>query len=88
MNPLDRLLQDELNRLLDRIAASTGEGAVSEGLRGRPELRVRIEQVESRLAGLRADMLERYAEWTRALEECEGLWALVALQGEGTLRAA
>jgi len=75
MNPLDRLLQDELHRLLDRIAACTREGVV--GSAGQdPEVAARLASAEQRLADLRAALLERYGEWYEAMEECERAWTL------------
>ena len=77
MNTMERLLQDELNRLVDRIAVRTGEDTAA-GLT--PELRLRIERSEDRLTGLRAALLEGYAEWVRALEACEDAWAVAGLR--------
>lgn len=77
MNTLDRLLQEELNRLIDRIAAGAGEDTVA-GLK--PDLRARIEACEGRLSALRAALLDSYEEWVRLLEECEGLWAVAGLR--------
>ncbi len=79
-NHLDKLLQDDLNRLLDRIAAIARVGTAAESERQQPDLRARIEQAEAALARLRLDLLERYGEWQRALEECENLWALAELE--------
>jgi hypothetical protein len=83
MNPLEHLLEDELNRLVDRIAAATHQGTVSGTAREHPELRTRIEQVESRLAELRQALLTRYAEWEQVIEECEDLWAVAELESDG-----
>ena len=80
MNHFERLLQDELNRLVDRIAVRAGDGH-----RRRPEVRsagTRIERSEERLTVLRAALLEGYAEWTRAIDECEDLWALAGLRAK------
>jgi predicted transcriptional regulator len=77
MNTLERLLQDELHHLVDRVAARMGQGTVA-GIR--PDLKARVELSEARLTGLRAGLLEGYAEWARALEECEDLWALAELR--------
>ena len=77
MNALERLLQDELNRLVDRIAARAGNDAAG-GLKS--DLRAHIERCEDRLTALRAALLDGYAEWTRALEECEDLWAVAGLR--------
>jgi hypothetical protein len=79
MNTLERLLQDELNRLLDRIAARAGAGIAAELPSG---LRARIDRSEDRLSGLRTALLDGYAEWARAIEECEDLWVLAELRRE------
>lgn len=92
MNPLDQLLRDELNRLLDRIAASTAPGVVRATDRHLPDLKTRIDDAEARLAAKREALLAHYREWQEALEACEDLWALARLEleetGTGTLRAA
>jgi hypothetical protein len=77
MNTLERLLQEELNHLVDRIAACAGEDTVS-GLK--PDLKARIEGCEERLSRLRAALLAGYEEWARLLEECEDLWAVAGLR--------
>jgi len=79
MNALDRLLQDELNRLVDRIAARAGQETAA-GVT--PDLKARIDRSEDRLTGLRAALLDGYAEWVRAMDECEDLWALAELRQE------
>ena len=79
MNTLERLLRDDLNLLIDRIAARmTAETAA--GLQG--DLRARIERSEDRLSGLRTALLDGYAEWADAIEECEDLWLLAELRRE------
>ncbi|HEU4439717.1 MAG TPA: hypothetical protein VFT36_10735 [Methylomirabilota bacterium] len=77
MNVLERLLQDDLNRLVDRIAARATAGTPA-ALPG--ELRARIDHSEERLSGLRTALLDGYAEWARAIEECEDLWGLAELR--------
>ena len=77
MNALERLLQAELNHLVDRIAARAGQETAA-GIR--PDLKARIERSEERLTGLRATLLDGYAEWARAIDECEDLWALAELR--------
>jgi hypothetical protein len=77
MNTLERLLQDELNHLVDRIAARAGQETAA-GIK--PDLKARIERSEARLTGLRAALLDGYAEWARALDECEDLWTLAELR--------
>ena len=92
MNPMDQLLRDELNRLLDRIAASTRSGVAKATTRHLPDLRLRLDEAEARLAAKRQALLEQYADWQQALETCEDLWAVAQLEleenGAGTLRAA
>jgi hypothetical protein len=92
MNPLDRLLRDELNRLLDRIAASTKAGVVKVSANQLPDLRARLDEAEARLAATRQALLEQYAGWQEALDACEDLWALAQMELEetrtGALRAA
>lgn len=79
MNTLERLLQDDLNHLVDRIAARTSADTAA-GLS--EELRARIDQSEDRLSGLRAALLDGYVGWARAIEECEDLWVLAELRRE------
>jgi hypothetical protein len=83
MNPLEHLLKDELNRLVDRIAVATHAGTVSVTAKEHPELRTRIEDAESRLAELRQTLLAGYVEWQQAVEECEALWAVAELESDG-----
>ena len=85
MSPFERLLQDDLNRMIDRIAVRAGEGTAA-GLKS--DLKTRIERAEERLTGLRAALLDGYAEWGRALGECEDLWALADLRREAPETAA
>ena len=80
MNPLDRLLGDDLSRCLDRIAGSYGEGTLAFINAQHPGLRGRLEEAEARLADLRLELLERYAAWQGALKDVEGLWALAELK--------
>ena len=79
MTTLERLLQDDLNRLVDRIAARMSVDTAA-GLPG--ELRAGIDRSEDRLSGLRTALLDGYAEWARAIEECEDLWVLAELRRE------
>lgn len=92
MNPLDSLLRDDLNRLLDRIAASTKAGVAKVSASQLPDLRARLDEAETRLATKRQALLEQYAGWQEALDACEDLWALAQMELEetrtGALRAA
>ena len=93
MNPMDRLLRDELHHLLDRIAASTRAGVAKASERQLPDLRLRLDEAEARLSAKRQVLLDHYAEWQDALAACEDLWAVAQLELEqttagGTRRAA
>ena len=80
MNPLDRLLGQDLSRCLDRIAGSYGEGTLASLNAHHGDLRCRMEEAEARVAGLRLELLERYAAWHGALKDLEDLWALAELK--------
>ena len=80
MNPLDRLLSEEVSRCLDRIAGASPEGTLAFITAQHPRLRGRLDEAEARLAGLRAEIFERYATWGAALRDLENLWALAALK--------
>jgi hypothetical protein len=82
MNRLDRFLQDETNRLLDRIAGAVPEGAALALARQDPELRELIDGAEERLAVARQVMLDCYRQWQEAAEACENLWRLCALEAD------
>ena len=75
MNPVERTLDDELIRLLDRVAASIPEGGAT-SVAESTTLKARLEEAESRLADIRAAMLADYGRWRRALDDLENLWAL------------
>jgi hypothetical protein len=76
MNGMERLLQDELYGLSDRIASRVGERTVRSLAALHPELHRRTEVASQRLAELREELLARYAEWTALVETCEAAWAL------------
>ena len=84
-NTLERLLEDDLNRLVDRMAALTREGALARCAEGRPDLLARLDDVGARLSDLRAALLDGYGTWREALDECGGLWELVAVADEAPL---
>ncbi len=79
MDALDRLLQEDLNHLLDRLAVTTHEGLVSGCAERRPDLLAQLAESETRLSARRKDLLERYAAWRDGLEEYGDLWALAEL---------
>ena len=78
MNPVERMLLDELDRLTDRLAASVPDGCLETMGAGAPTLRRRLDESEAQLAAVRASLLEGYGRWRRVLEDVENLWALAA----------
>jgi hypothetical protein len=76
MNPLERVLTEDLVRTVEAVARVSHEGTLAFITAHHPELRSRIEAAESRLAEQRSGLLARYEEWQRSLEEMENLWAL------------
>ena len=78
MNPVERVLCQELTRLLDRLAASVPDGSLEKIRAANPTLKARLDEADTTLAGARQDLLEAYGRWRRALEDVENLWALGA----------
>jgi hypothetical protein len=76
MNPVERLLYDEVTHFMDRLATSVAPGAALPT--ALPSARGRLDDAEAELATARAAMLESYGRWRRALEDVENLWALAA----------
>ncbi len=82
MNPVERILNDELGRLLDRLAASVPGGCLEAAGAAGATLRRRLDEMESQMASIRAGLLEGYGRWRRALDDVENLWALAAWRAE------
>lgn len=78
MNPVERVLFDEVTHLLDRIATSVPSGSLGSAQVMSPAFKARLEEADAQLAAVRASMLEGYGRWRRALEDVENLWALAA----------
>jgi hypothetical protein len=78
MNAVDVVLQDELGRLMDRLAASVPGGCLEAASAGNPRLRSRLDDVEVSLATARAALLEDYGRWRRTLDDLESFWALAS----------
>jgi hypothetical protein len=77
MNPVERLLQNEVTQFLDRLAASaSGDGLTSHAMT--PAVRRHLDEAEAQMAQARASLMEGYGRWRRALEDVENLWALAA----------
>jgi hypothetical protein len=76
MNPVERVLDDEVSRLIDRLASSMPGGSLAAMTVLHPALRGRVDQVEAGLADVRGTLLEAYGRWRRGLEDLENVWAL------------
>ena len=83
MNAVDAVLQGELGRLMDRLAAAVPGGSLETTSAANPTLRNRLDDVEVVLATARAALLEDYGRWRRTLDDLENLWALAAWTGSG-----
>ncbi|PYN98778.1 MAG: hypothetical protein DMD91_14080 [Candidatus Rokuibacteriota bacterium] len=88
MNAVERVLDDEVSLLLDRVAGSVPGGCLEAIGSHNPTLRRRLDEVEHQMAGIRASLLEGYGRWRRALEDVENLWALAAWRGVASDGAA
>jgi len=78
MNAVDVLMHDELDRLMDRLAASVPGGSLETTTATNPTLRDRLDDMEISLATARAALLEDYGRWRRTLEDLESVWALAS----------
>jgi hypothetical protein len=87
MNTVERALQEDLDRLLDRLAGTTRAGALGASGDRRSELRTRLERSEYDLSVAREGVLRAYAAWRDALSQCEDLWAVVDLAADEVLAA-
>lgn len=77
MNPVERLLHEEVTRFVDRLASSVpADGITSHAMT--PAVRTRLDDAEAQMAQARASLMEGYGRWRRALEDVENLWALAA----------
>jgi len=83
MNRVERVLDDELGRLLERLAAAVPGGCLEAVGARDPALRRRLDEVEAQMAAARASLLESYGRWRRSLEDVENLWALAAWKTPG-----
>jgi len=78
MNPVDRVMYEELTFLVDRLATSVPNGSLAQATAANPLLRARLDEADAQVAAARAALLEGYGRWRRALEDVENLWALAA----------
>jgi hypothetical protein len=78
MNPVERVLHQELTGLLDRLATSVPSGGFETIRAASPTLKTRLDDADAKLAAVRESLLDSYGRWRRALEDLENLWALGA----------
>ena len=78
MNPVGRVLHQELTGLLDRLATSVPSGGFETIRAASPTLKTRLDDADAKLAAVRESLLDSYGRWRRALEDLENLWALGA----------
>jgi hypothetical protein len=78
MNAMERVLADDLARLIDRLAGSIPEGAFARICTTTPTLRARLDQLDTTLGAARGSLVEAYERWARALDDLENVWALAA----------
>ncbi len=83
MNPVERVLDDELGRLLDRLSGTVPGGCLQATAACHPSLSRRLDEVEAQMAAVRASLIEGYGRWRRSLEDVENLWALAAWKCAG-----
>lgn len=76
MNELERLLTADVERLIDRLAASVPPNTIGRLRTSMPQLSARIEETDQRLAETRRLLSEEYASWREQLAEIEDLWSL------------
>lgn len=78
MNELERLLTNDVTRLIDRLATSLPADTIGQVRTSMPRLSTRLDEADRQLADARNALLEEYARWRQALEDVENLWALAA----------
>ena len=78
MNAMERILSEELTRLIDRLAGSIPEGSLERIRAVTPALATRLVHLEARLAAAQTAMVEDYARWRQTLDDLENVWALAA----------
>ena len=88
MNAVDVVLQDELGRLMDRLAATVPGGSLEATNVSNSTLRSRLDDMDDLLALARTALLEDYGRWRKALDDLENVWALAAWGARGEASAA
>jgi hypothetical protein len=73
---------------MDRLATSVPDGGIDRMRAANPTLRVRLDEMDRVLAGLRGSLVAVYGQWNRALDDLENLWALAAWRSAASEEAA
>jgi len=88
VNTMERLLNEEITRFMDRLAATVPDNGI-ERMRGtNPTLSQRLDEVDATLAGIRSSLMDGYGRWRRALDDLENLWALAAWRSAASEEAS
>jgi hypothetical protein len=82
MSRMEQVLDQEVNQLLERLAATVPGGCL-ESAGQHPTLKRRLDEVEGQMAAVRATLLDGYGRWRRSLDDLENLWALAAWKAAG-----
>jgi hypothetical protein len=82
MNALEQIVQDDVHRLVDRLASTVGEGTLARCVERCPEIRDQLELAEARLSEARRTLVESYAAWREALDDCGNVWAVAAARSD------
>ena len=78
MNAMERVVADDVTRLIDRLAASMPDGAFERISVKAPRVASRLAELEASLADARASLIEDDERWTQALNDLENVRALEA----------
>lgn len=81
MNRIERMLTDEMARMIDRVAAASPPGTV-ETIARTAALRASAEAAEAALAAAYVSLGEHCARFDGALQDLEDVWSLAAWKVE------
>jgi hypothetical protein len=82
MNAMERVLSDDLSRLIDRLAGSIPEGAYERIRTTAPAVAARLDDLEVMVGNARAALVEDYTRWARALDDLENAWSVAAWRAD------
>jgi len=83
MSRVERVLNDEMSQLLERLSGSVPDGCLEVTASRNPVLRRRLDEVEGQMATVRAALIDSYSRWRRSLDDLENIWALAAWKAAG-----